>query len=121
VGSLKDVQVGDSPTFKLIHQAILDRQQLVCTYQDHPREVCPYILGHKAGAEVVLVYQFAGQSNRGLAPKGDWRCFQVSEMQHVRTREGSWHGDAAHRKTQRCVDDVYIDVNTEVPNQPGRR
>jgi hypothetical protein len=120
VGFFKNIQ-GHSSTFKLIHKAILYRQQLVCTYQGYPREVCPYILGHKAGAEVVLVYQFAGRSNRGLAVEGDWRCFQVSEMRDVKAREGPWRGDAAHRKTQRCVDDVHIDVNTEVPNQPGRR
>ena len=104
-----------------MHQAILHQKQLVCTYQGQPREICPYILGHKNGAEVVLVYQFGGRSNRGLAVKGEWRCFQLAGMRNVEVRDGPWHGAAEHRKTQRCVDDVYIDVNTDVPNQPGRR
>jgi predicted nucleic acid-binding protein len=115
------VQSGYSETFRMLHQAILRRQQVLCVYNGQRREVCPYILGHKNAVEVLLVFQFAGRSNRGLPVKGEWRCFQVAQMQHVETRGGSWHGDAAHRKTQRCVDDVFIDVNTDVPNQPGRR
>jgi predicted DNA-binding transcriptional regulator YafY len=105
----------------LIHQAILERRQVVFRYEDLPREVCPYILGHKGGVEKVLAFQFAGQSSSGLPARGDWKCFAISKMHAPRMREGPWHGAAEHRKVQRCVDDVYIDVNTDVPNQPGRR
>jgi hypothetical protein len=112
--------MGNSATFGLIHRAILKRQQLTFTYGAQPREACPYILGHKKGVETVLTFQFGGKSSRGLPVKGEWRCFQVAEMRRVEAREGRWHGDSEHRKAQRCVDDVFIDVNTDVPDQLGR-
>jgi predicted DNA-binding transcriptional regulator YafY len=110
-----------SPAFKLFHNAILERQQVTLTYNGQHREVCPYILGHKNGKETVLVFQFAGSSTDGGAVRGQWRCFYLSDVERPQARDGTWYGDAAHRSTQSCVDDVYIDVNTEVPNQPGRR
>jgi predicted DNA-binding transcriptional regulator YafY len=113
--------LGHSPIFRLFHRAILERQQVTLSYKGQYREVCPYILGHKDGSETVLVFQFGGDSRRSGAVRGEWRCFYLSEVHDAQVRDGPWHGDAAHRTTQSCVDDVYIDVNTEVPNQPGRR
>jgi predicted DNA-binding transcriptional regulator YafY len=113
--------LGHSPIFRLFHRAILERQQVTLSYKGQYREVCPYILGHKDGSETVLVFQFGGASRRSGAVRGEWRCFYLSEVHDAQVRDGPWHGDAAHRTTQSCVDDVYIDVNTEVPNQPGRR
>ena len=110
-----------SPTFKLLHRAILDRMQVTFTYEGHKREVCPYILGHNKGRERVLAYQFAGASSSGLKPGGDWKCFALAEVRGAAARDGSWHGDAAHQTTQTCVDEVFVDVNTDVPDQPGRR
>jgi predicted DNA-binding transcriptional regulator YafY len=107
-----------SETFRLLHRAILAEKQLVFTYNGRRREVCPYILGHKDGAEKLLAFQFAGQSETG---KLDWKCFAVAKVRDARMQDGPWRGGAKHRKTQSCVDDVFIDVNTAVPNQPGRR
>jgi predicted nucleic acid-binding protein len=115
------VRAGQSDTFRLFHQAILARKQVVFTYRGAPREVCPYILGHKHGTEQILTFQFAGENERGQKVRGQWKCFQVADVRDARMRDGPWHGAAEHRKTQRCVDDVFIDVNTAVPNQPGRR
>jgi uncharacterized protein len=110
-----------STTFTVFHRAILGRQQVTCRYEGHHRELCPYILGHKDGQERVLVFQFAGQSARGLPPGGQWRCLYLSRVHDAAARDGAWYGDAKHSKVQSCVDDVYVDVNTNVPNQPGRR
>jgi uncharacterized protein len=113
--------MGHSTVFRLFHRAILKRQQITCRYEGHYREVCPYILGHKDGRERALVYQFGGTSSRGLPPEGDWRCLSLSGVRDPATRDGQWHGDAKHSTTQKCVDVVFVDVNTDVPNQPGRR
>jgi len=110
-----------SAAFKLFHRAILERQQITCQYGGYYREVCPYILGHKDGREAALVYQFAGQSSRSLPPSGEWRCFVLADVRAPLTRDGPWYGDAKHRTVQRCVDVVFVDVNTDVPNQPGRQ
>jgi hypothetical protein len=110
-----------SATFALLHRAILDKKQVTCRYGGHPREVCPYILGLGAGKERVLGFQFGGSSNGGLPPGGNWRCFAVDGMANVQLRDGPWHGGAEHRTRQRCVDEMLIDVNLEVPDQPGRQ
>ncbi len=103
------------------HRAILDRKQITCTYKGAYREICPHILGHSDGIEKALVYQFGGESTTGLPAGGEWRCFHLSDADDVRIREGPWHSGRSHRSAQKCVERVYIDVNTDVPNQPGRR
>jgi hypothetical protein len=115
------VHFGHSAVFALIHRAILDRQQITCRYKGHYREFCPHILGHTGGREVALVFQFGGESSRKLPAKGEWRCIYLSEIEAAHTREGRWHSGSSHRKSQRCVASVYVDVNVDVPDQPGRR
>jgi hypothetical protein len=112
---------GVSATFDLFHRAILERKQITCVYDGFPREVCPYILGLKAGKEAALVFQFGGTSSRGLRAGGDWRCFYLDGVAQVQLRDGPWYGGAPHRTRQQCVDDVFVDVNLEVPDQPGRQ
>jgi uncharacterized protein len=114
------VRSGHSTTFLLFHQAILNRQQITCLYQGHYREICPHVLGHKDGQETALVYQFGGESSGGLS-KERWRYFYLAHVEEAEARDGEWYSGASHRKAQRCVDSLYIDVNTAVPNQPGRR
>ena len=110
-----------SQAFRAFHRAILERKQVTCRYQDAEREVCPHILGHSSGAEKALVFQFGGESSKGLPPGGQWRCLFLADVSEVALRDGAWHSGKGHRTTQSCVEDVYIDVNTAVPNQPGRR
>jgi hypothetical protein len=107
--------------FRLFHRAILGRQLIACTQRGHYREICPHVLGHKNGREAALVYQFGGTSSQPLPPQGAWRCFYLADVEDVRVYRGPWRTGSEHRKTQSCVDEVYIDVNTDVPNQPGRR
>jgi DNA-binding helix-hairpin-helix protein with protein kinase domain len=109
-----------SATFRLFHRAIVRREQVTFRYHGKPREVCPFVLGHgKADEEMVLAYQFGGLSSGGGALP-DWRCFRLAEIEAPAVRRGAWHGDAAHRSRQQCVERVYVDVNTEVRDQPGR-
>ncbi len=75
-----------SPTFQLLHRAILERQQVTLTYKGQHREVCPYILGHKDGKETVLVFQFAGGSTRAGSVRGEWRCFYLAEIEQPQIR-----------------------------------
>src|SRR5437870_6573443 len=67
-------------TYALFREAILAERQVVCSYDGRIRELCPHIIGtNKNGEEVVLAWQFAGESS-GRLPQ--WRCLklQVSEM-----------------------------------------
>lgn len=56
-----------SVTYALFRNAILSEQQVICVYDGRVREVCPHIIGlDKRGEEVVLVWQFGGQSSGPL-------------------------------------------------------
>jgi hypothetical protein len=100
-----------SAIYELFRQAILGRKQIICSYQGCDREICPHILGHKDGEEKALAYQFAGQSNSRLPPGGEWRCLLLSEVRGAQLRDGRWHSEAYHRKSQSCVEVVDVDVN----------
>ena len=114
------IRSGHSAAFRLFQNAILKRQQITCVYGGRYREICPHILGHSDGEEKALVFQFSGETASKL-PQGEWRCFRLADVADIETRPGRWHSGTRHRSAQRCVDSVYLDVNTEVANQPGRR
>ena len=101
-------------TYNLFRDAILRERQVTCTYRKHYREVCPHIIGHRKGQEVVLAFQFAGQSERGLPRDGQWRCLYLSEVSDARLRDGRWYTGSSHVSAQSCVETVDLDVNIHV-------
>lgn len=119
--SFEVIQSGHSATFQLLCEAILMHRQVTLTYKGAYREVCPHIVGHTREEETALVYQFGGKTTSRLPRGGEWRCLRLKEVQNAELRSGPWHGGRYHRTTQRCVDKVFLDVNEDVPNQPGRR
>jgi predicted DNA-binding transcriptional regulator YafY len=109
-----------SAVYELFVQAMSELKQILCTYEGCRREICPVILGHTRGQEVVLAYQFGGQSSSGLPPNGEWKCFKLSRVSGVQLREGRWHVGTGHAKRQTCVQDVDYDVNPASPYSPKR-
>lgn len=103
-----------SATYRLFRQAILAEKQVTCIYHSHRREVCPHIIGHTSGQEKVLAFQFAGESSASLPPGGEWRCLTLSDVRGAKLRDGPWHAGRTHRQTQRCVQDIDLDVNVHV-------
>jgi hypothetical protein len=110
-----------SRTYELIAEALCNRQQVLCDYDGYPRELCPIVLGHSKGEEKALTFQFGGESNSGLPPKGEWRCLFLSKVRNVRLREGSWRSGDSHTQPQGCVEDVDLDINPDSPYNPRRR
>ena len=104
-----------SRTYDLFAQAMARRQQIVCRYEGHVRELCPVILGHSRNEEKALTYQFGGQSRSGLPRGGQWRCLWLSKVSDVHVREGPWHAGSSHRRPQGCVEIVDADVNPLSP------
>ena len=77
-----------SSTYALFRHAILAEQQVICTYDGRHRELCPHIIGtNKSGEEVVLAWQFAGESS-GSLPHGDACDWPTSEMRMRATAAG---------------------------------
>ena len=71
-------------------------QQVVCSYDGRARELCPHIIGtNKSGEEVVLAWQFAGESS-GTLPQ--WRCLRLANVRDARARDGRWYEGGSHRR-----------------------
>jgi hypothetical protein len=101
-----------SKTYALFRNAILGEQQVVCRYEGRHRELCPHIIGtSKSGEEVVLAWQFAGESS---GPLPQWRCLRLAGVSDVRTRDGSWHAGGSHKTEQSCVSEIDLDINIHV-------
>ncbi|QPF81912.1 hypothetical protein IC762_19135 [Bradyrhizobium genosp. L] len=101
-----------SKAYSLFREAILSEQQVVCRYDGRPRELCPHIIGlSKGGEEVVLAWQFAGQSS-GKLPQ--WRCLRLAQVSDISLRKGRWHEGGSHRSEQTCVSTVHLDINIHV-------
>jgi hypothetical protein len=109
-----------SSIYDLFAQAILERKQIVCTYNGYHRELCPIILGRSQRQEKALTYQFAGESESVLPPGGDWKCLFLAKVSDVQLRDGPWHAGDSHTQRQRCVEEVDIDVNPASPYNPKR-
>lgn len=97
-------------SYQVLRQAILDRKQVVCLYQGLVREVCPHVIGLKRGKRHALVFQFAGQSSKGLPPGGEWRCLDVDSVVNAATRDGPWFTGDSHLQPQTCVDQIDAEV-----------
>jgi len=110
-----------SEYYALCFDAILGRKQLAFTYRDRRREVCPHVLGLTKGKEMLLAYQFAGETNGTLPRAGEWRCFQVSEMHSIEMQDGEWHSGEGHAQTHSCVAEVDLDVNADAPQRSWAR
>ena len=101
-----------SATYNLFRNAILAEQQVVCSYDGRMRELCPHIIGtNKSGEEVVLAWQFAGESS-GKLPQ--WRCLRLANVRDARARNGRWYEGGSHRTEQTCVSTIDLDINIHV-------
>jgi hypothetical protein len=96
-------------SYAVLRAAIAKRRQVVCIYDGCVRAVCPHVIGRKQGRAHVLVFQFAGDSNSGLPPGGEWRCMAVADIRDVHVLDGPWH-TAPHSQPQSCVDQVDLEV-----------
>lgn len=101
-----------SSIYALFRNAILSEQQVVCSYEGRHRELCPHIIGtNKDDEEVVLAWQFAGESS-GKLPQ--WRCLKLANVRDARARAGRWHTGGSHKTTQKCVAEIDLDINVHV-------
>jgi len=99
-------------SYAVLRDAIVNKKQVSCFYRNLPREICPHVIGlGKNGREMVLSFQFAGQSSKELPPSGEWRCMQVDEISNAISRAGPWHTGDNHSRPQSCVKDIDVEVD----------
>lgn len=100
-------------TYEIIRQAILDKDQILATYDGHKREMCPHVIGRKHGRAQALFYQFGGSSNSGIGPAGspgNWRCIPIDQLTDVSSRKGEWFTASNHSRRQSCVGAIDVEV-----------
>lgn len=101
-----------SATYTIFRNAILTEQQVTCLYNGRPRALCPHIIGtSKSGEEVVLAWQFAGESD---GPLPQWRCLKLAGVREAQARGGRWFEGSSHQTTQTCVATIDLDINIHV-------
>jgi hypothetical protein len=101
-----------SATYTLFRNAILAEQQVTCSYDGRRRELCPHIIGtSRNGEEVVLAWQFAGESS---GPLPQWRCLKLANVRSATARDGPWFAGGTHETAQTCVADIDLDINVHV-------
>lgn len=110
-----------SEMYDLCFAAILARKPLVLLYRGRRREVCPHVLGHTKGREMLLGYQFAGETGSVLPPGGEWRCFELAQVEVAEIDDGAWHSGSSHTRSHSCVADIDLDVNPDAPQRSWAR
>jgi hypothetical protein len=114
------MSIGDQTAdeiYRMVRQAIIDKDLVVASYQGHVREICPHVIGKKNGRLRAFLYQFAGGSDSGRKPDGssaNWRCLFIDELSDVTIQksEGTWHTASNYSAMQSCVDE--IDARVEI-------
>lgn len=94
--------------YSLLAEAISSKQQVVARYHDQERLFSPHALGAKRGVAHVLVFQYAGGSESGLPPGGEWRCLDVAELSDIRLEPGPWRTAPNVFNPQTCLDEIDV-------------
>jgi len=98
-------------TYALVREAIAAKRPIVATYDGHPRELCPHVIGTRDGRAQVLCFQYGGSSGRGLPAGGEWRCLAIDRLTGVALASGPWHTRGWDPTTQHCVTVVDLAVD----------
>ena len=99
-----------SSTFELFRNAVLSKRRVSFSYQGFHRETCPHAIGWKFGKEQVLVFQYGGDSSKGLPPGGEWRCFPIAGIANAQIESGPWMTAGNHSRPQTCVSEIAAEV-----------
>src|SRR4030088_2992972 len=100
--------------YRLRHAAVVQKRPIAATYHGRHRLLCPHRLGrNKDGQLRVLCYQYGGESESGLKPKGspdNWRCIAVEKLSGVKLLEGAWRTAPNHSRPASCVAEADVDA-----------
>jgi hypothetical protein len=106
--------------YSILAEAISSKQQVVARYHDQERVFSPHALGNKHGVPHVLVYQYAGGSQTGLPPGGEWRCLNVDELSDLRVEPGAWRTAPNVFNPQTCLDEIDVLADPLPPRASAR-
>ena len=95
----------------LLIDAIENKRCISAVYGGYQRELCPHLLGTKAGVDHCLFFQFGGRSSKGLPPGGEWRCIPLAGLSNVTADDETWHTGSNFSKTDKCVDRIIACIS----------
>ena len=89
----------------VLSAAIRERRCLTGLYDGVVRHFAPHALGTKLeGTAAVFVFQYAGETVTGLPTGGQWRCFSLDKLSHLRINEHHWRSRSNYTlKRQSCL------------------
>lgn len=94
--------------YNVLRQAILMRRTVRVFFQGYHRDVCPYVLGRKKGAQRVLAFECGDGSKSALPDGGQWRCMPVSEIASAELTDDAWPTSRPHKLVQTCVEQIEV-------------
>jgi len=101
--------------YKLIYNAIKNKKIVKAIYNNHPRVMCPHVIGtNKEGKKQALFFQFGGSSSRkGVINDGnaEWRCCAIEDLKNIQLEDGEWKTGESHSRPQTCVYEIDLKVN----------
>ena len=93
-----------------LRRAVADKRAIRCVFKGRLCDVCPHVVGHKNGQEMVLAFQYAGYSSTGLLPAGEWICMLVSDISEVVDMGGTWRTGTSRSRPQTCIETIDLEV-----------
>ena len=110
--------------YRLVWNAVANRQPIEANYQGRYRLFCPHRLGrNREGQLRVLCYQYGGESRSGLDPMGsqaNWRCVALEKLSRVKLVEGAWRTAPNHSRPASCVVETDIDAQDHPERVPQK-
>lgn len=100
-----------SDAFELLKQAIIEQKCISAVYHGRRRDLCPHVLGWKGDREHVLFLQVGGESEKGIASTGSWRCLNLDELSEVEMSDSEFRtGPGYYDNPQKCVDKIEAQI-----------
>ena len=101
-------------TDDVLSAAIRDKQCLTGLYDGTIRHFAPHALGAASdGTPAAFVFQYAGETTTGLPIGGEWRCFNLDRLSHLRRNEHRWRSRSNYSlKRQSCLATVEVGLAT---------
>ncbi len=92
-------------TDEVLIEAIHGKLCLTGLYDGAVRHFAPHALGAAPdGTPAVFVFQYAGETTTGLPSGGQWRCFRLDRLSHLRLNEHRWRSRSNYNlKHQSCL------------------
>lgn len=97
---------------EIFKHAILDKRCLTGRHKGTERHFAPHAIGFKSdGTPAIFVFQYAGRTTTRLPPRGEWRCFDLADLSHLRVNNHRWRSAPNYSLSrQTCLAKVVLAV-----------